>query len=427
MTEQRILPNGVRVLAERMEGLRSVAVGVWFNAGSVYEPERTSGVSHFVEHMLFKGTRKRNASDIAAEMDAIGANLNAFTAKECTCFHVTVLEEHLEQAVELLADITQNSVIDPDELEREKQVILEEIAMTEDSAEDLVFERAGEQLFFKTPLEREILGSAASVGALTRDDLLAYMQTHYTGENLVIAAAGSLSPDTLFALAERYFSDVPRGTRQKAPAVTVRHGLRCTAVEKDAEQIHLCLSIPGAALGTDAFESLAVLSNALGGGMSSRLFRSIREERGLAYSVYSQPIAYRGAGSLYLYAGCTEHQAEEALRLMLDEADGMRKDGLEAEEFARAKQQLIGNYLLNMESAAAHMSAIGKSALLLDRIYELETTLNRMNCVTIEAVKDQAADLFSPKAAAFCAAGRLKGIGGTLEAIVQNRWNARGS
>ena len=200
MTEQRILPNGVRVLAERMEGLRSVAVGVWFNAGSVYEPERTSGVSHFVEHMLFKGTRKRNASDIAAEMDAIGANLNAFTAKECTCFHVTVLEEHLEQAVELLADITQNSVIDPDELEREKQVILEEIAMTEDSAEDLVFERAGEQLFLKTPLEREILGSAASVGALTRDDLFAYMQTHYTGENLVIAAAGSLSPDTLFVV-----------------------------------------------------------------------------------------------------------------------------------------------------------------------------------------------------------------------------------
>ena len=425
MTEQVVLPNGIRVVAERMDGFRSAAVGVWVNAGSIFEPAEISGVSHVVEHMLFKGTRKRSAADIAAEMDAIGANLNAFTAKECTCFHATVLEEHLEKAVELLADITQNSVLDPEDLAREKRVILEEIAMTEDSAEDLVFERASEQLFFKTPLEREILGTAESVNALSHDDLSAYMQTHYTGENVVIAAAGSVPPDALFKLAERYFSDVPRGKRQTVPAVKLSRGLRCDSVEKDAEQIHLCLSVPGAALGTDAFEALAVLSNALGGGMSSRLFQRIREERGLAYAVYSQPIAYRGAGSLCLYAGCTERQANEALSCMLEELDRVRTGGLSAKEFSRAKRQLIGNYLLGMESPSAHMNALGKSALLLERNYELKTTLNRMECVTMEAVNETAADRFRPKTASFCAAGRTKRVGDALQKTVSDWWNAR--
>ena len=424
MTEQFILPNGIRVLAERMEGLRSVAIGVWVNAGSVFETARTSGVSHFAEHMLFKGTRRRSAADVAAEMDAIGANLNAFTAKECTCFHATVLEEHLEEAVELLADITQNSVLNQTDLAHEKQVILEEIAMTEDSAEDLVFEHAGEQLFKGTPLEREILGTADSVNALERSDLIEYMRKHYTGENLVIAAAGNVSPDALFTLAERYFSGVPRGNRHAAPVVRIREGLRCTRIEKDAEQIHLCLCVPGAGLGTEEFEPLAVLSNALGGGMSSRLFRTIREERGLAYSVYSQPIAYRGEGCLCLYAGCTERQAEEALRLMLNELDDMQRSGLSADEFLRAKQQLKGNYLLGMESAASHMNAIGKSALLLERNYELEATLNRMECVTIETVERTAAERFNPKIASFCAVGRLERIGDALERTVRDWQNA---
>ena len=426
MIEQTQLQNGIRVLMERMESVRSVALGVWVNAGSVFETDQEAGISHFIEHMLFKGTERRSASDIAAEMDAIGANLNAFTAKECTCFHVKALDEDLEKAVDMLSDIVLKSTLDPEQMEREKSVVIEEIAMTEDSPEDIVFDRAGEQLFYGTSLESEILGTEQTVRKLTREDLRRYMQKHYTAENAVIAVAGSFERDTLLPLLELSFSEMPLGQRHEVPAVSIRPGFRTALVKKDVEQINLCITFPGEALGTDAYYAQAVLSNALGGSMSSRLFQRIREEHGLAYSVYSYPMAYRGTGSLCFYAGCTEGQAEEALKLMLKEIDDVKENGIPEDEFIRARQQLKGSYLLGMESTMAHMSALGKTALLLEKEYDLEATLNRIECVTIEAVKEAAKRLFTPSAAAFCAVGRIDGVGNRLKATAENWWKDNG-
>lgn len=426
MIEQTVLSNGIRVMTERMESVRSVAVGVWVNAGSVFESAENAGVSHLIEHMLFKGTERRSASDIAAETDAIGANLNAFTAKECTCYHIKALDEDLETAIDMLSDIVLKSTLDPELMEREKSVVLEELAMTEDSPEDIVFDRVSEQLFSGTSLESEILGTEETVQRLSRDDLLSYMARHYTAENTVIAVSGSFERDALLALLERYFKDMPHGGRHAAPSVSIRPGLRTALVKKDAEQINLCLAIPGAALGTDAYYAQAVLSNALGGSMSSRLFQHIREERGLAYSVYSYPMAYRGTGSLCFYAGCTEGQAKEVLSLMCREIADVKANGISEEEFIRARQQLKGSYLLSMESTMAHMSALGKTALLLEKEYDLETTLNRIECVTIEAVKKTAERLFTPDAAAFCAVGRLDGVGQTLKTLAEDWWKENG-
>ena len=298
--------------------------------------------------------------------------------------------------------------------------------MTEDSPEDIVFDRASEQLFAGTPIESEILGTEKTVNRLSREDLLRYMQKHYTAENIVIAVAGSFERENLIALLERYFADVLHGERHKTPSVSMRPGFRTALVKKDVEQINLCLALPGAALGTDAYYAQAVLSNALGGSMSSRLFQRIREERGLAYSVYSYPMAYRGAGSLCFYAGCTEGQAKEVLSLMLAEIEDVKRNGISEEEFLRARQQLKGSYVLGMESTMAHMSALGKTALLLEKEYDLEATLNRIDCVTIEAVKAAARELFTPETAAFCAVGRLDGVGDALKSAAEDWWNKHG-
>ena len=426
MIESFRLKNGVRVVTERMDSVRSVAIGVWVNAGSVFESGRELGVSHFIEHMLFKGTATRSASDIAAEMDALGANLNAFTAKECTCFHVKVLDEDLARAIDVLADIVEHSVLDPQELEKERSVVLEELAMTEDSPEDVVFDRACAGFYRGTPLESEILGTNETVGAMRREDLVRYMARHYTAQNTVISVAGSFDCDALPALLERGFCDTPQGARIDVPAIEPQTGLHTAFVKKDVEQVHLCLVLPGAPLGTAEYESLAVLSNVLGGSMSSRLFQHIREARGLAYSVYSYPMSYRGTGCLCVYAGCTEGQAKEVLSLILSDLDALQNGGPDEAEFLRAKQQLKGSYLLGMESTMAHMSALGKTALLLDREYQISTTLNRIECVTIKAVRNMARERLAPNALSYCAVGRNETLCASLEKDVRAWWERNG-
>ena len=339
MIEQIRLSNGIRVLTEHMESVRSVAIGVWVNAGSVFETDAEAGVSHFIEHMLFKGTEKRSASDIAAETDAIGANLNAFTAKECTCFHIKALDEDLETAVELLSDIVLKSTLDPSQMDRERGVVLEEIAMTEDSPEDIVFDRASEQLFLGTPIESEILGTEQTVQSLGRDDLIRYMQRHYTAENTVIAVAGSFERETLIALLERYFRDAAQGERHAAPAVSIRAGFRSALVKKDVEQINLCLALPGAALGTDEYFAQAVLSNALGGSMSSKLFQNIRENKGLAYSVYSATASFACGGLFYIYAGIRPGTEQEVLQAIDEELKALRSEGISRAQTEVVKQR----------------------------------------------------------------------------------------
>jgi len=416
----RQLNCGIRVVLEPMPHFHSISLGVWVNAGSIFESASNAGVSHFIEHMLFKGTERRSAVDISMETDAIGANLNAFTAKECTCFHIKAAREDMPLCVDLLSDLVLHSKLDPEELEREKGVVLEEIAMNRDFPEDLVFEKAAESFYAGTPLSREILGTEETVSGLFADDLRAYMDVHYTAENIVIAAAGSFDEDALIAELEDKFSSVPHGTRQPVPAYAPNGGVSFSFTEKDAEQVHTVLVFPGAALSTDESFTLAVLSNILGGSMSSRLFRHIREERGLCYSVYSYPTTYRGIGSLAIYVASTEKQAEEALRLIFAELDDLMQNGVTEAEFVRCRQQLRGSYALGMESASAHMNAIGKTALLVGTAYDLEETLGRIGSVTKEQVQDMIEKTFTRDRFTLASVGRIAGLKEKLTARTKN-------
>lgn len=388
MTIIRELKNGVRVAMERMDHVRSVSIGIWVNTGSVREGDDEGGASHFIEHMAFKGTPTRTAEQIAAEMDAIGGSLNAFTSKECTCFYAKVLDEHLPIAVDLLSDITFHSTFEAEELEREKRVIVEEILMTEDTPEDLTAERANALFFQQDPLARPILGTRESVTAFDRERLLSYRAAHYTPRNTVVACAGHFEEETLLKLLEDKLdlaaSDLAAAPlRQAYPG-----GARAECVQKDIEQVHLTLMFPGFARDAAGQYPLAILSNIIGGSMSSRLFQSIREQRGLAYSVYSYPVFYASTGTFALYAGTGEAQAVEVVKLMREELARLRSDGVTPEEFERCKAQLKGSYLLGLEGSGARMNVIGKVALLQNREYREEDTLNRIACVTIKDVED---------------------------------------
>lgn len=386
MTVIRELKNGVRVAMERMEHVRSVSIGIWVNTGSVRESEGEGGASHFIEHMAFKGTASRSAEQIASEMDAVGGNLNAFTSKECTCFYAKVLDEHLPIAIDVLSDITFHSTFPADELEREKHVILEEILMTEDSPEDLTAERANALFFQEEPLARPILGTRESVLAFDRDRLLAYRREHYTPRNIVVACAGHFDEATLMRLVEEKLNLEPSERCALPLAQRYPGGARAQCVQKDIEQVHLTLMLPGFARDAADQYPLAVLSNVIGGSMSSRLFQSIREQRGLAYSIYSYPIYYAATGTFALYAGTGEKQAVEVVRLMREEMEKLRSEGITTQEFERCKAQLKGSYVLGLEGSGARMNAIGKVALLQNREYREEDTINSIECVTMEDI-----------------------------------------
>ena len=387
MTVIRELKNGVRVVMERMEHVRSVSVGIWVNTGSVREAEDEGGASHFIEHMAFKGTARRTAEQIAAEMDAVGGSLNAFTSKECTCFYAKVLDEHLPVAIDVLSDITFHSTFPEDELEREKHVILEEILMTEDSPEDLTAERANALFFQNEPLARPILGTRESVLAFDRDRLLAYRKEHYTPRNVVVACAGHFDEEALMRLVEEKL-DLEASDRCASPLVQrYPGGARAECVQQDIDPVHLTLMLPGFARDVADQYPLAVLSNVIGGSMSSRLFQSIREQRGLAYSIYSYPIYYAATGTFALYAGTGENQAVEVVRLMREELEKLRSEGVTREEFERCKAQLKGSYVLGLEGSGSRMNTIGKVALLQNREYREEDTINSIECVTMEDIR----------------------------------------
>ncbi len=421
------LSNGIRVITDKMEGVRSVSLGVWVNAGSVFEQAAVSGCSHFIEHMLFKGTSRRSARDIAVEMDAIGGSMNAFTAKECTCYYVKVLDDKTETAVDMLADVLLHSKLAKEDIEREKGVVLEEIGMTEDSPEDLVFEKAAQTFFRDTPLQRPILGTAETVSSLQRDALCAYMVEHYGSGDLVIACAGSFEREKLIELLERGFAEAKKTHKHEPPKVVRVEEKQFCFVQKDVEQVHTCLTFPGTSLVKEGEGyAMQILSNILGGSMSSRLFQSIREELGLAYSVYSYPISYRGTGSFSLYAGSGEKQAPKVLELMLGELTKILSEGVPKDEFSRAKEQLKGNYLLSMESSGAHMNAIGKQLLLLDEEYSVESTLSRIECVTMEQMEALAQSLFSAQALTLTAVGRIKNVQKPMQDNIERWWTQHG-
>ena len=424
MIRQAKLTNGIRVIMEPMDTLRSVSIGVWVNAGSVYETGADAGISHFIEHMVFKGTARRSAADIAAEMDAVGGNLNAFTAKECTCFYAKVLDEDLPLAVDMLSDITLHPALDEQEMEKEKRVVIEEILMSEDSPEDKAFETAGAAYYSGTVLSSAILGTEKTVSAFTRDQVLSYMARRYVSGNMVIACAGSFVPERLLSLLEESFADCPRGAGDMLGEKEPRAGKRWLFVQKDTEQVNACLMLPGFRLDSSENFALAVLSNALGGSMSSRLFQKIREELGLAYSVYTYPMAYRDTGAICLYFGSGEKQATRTLELALRELDRLKGEGLSEAELIRSRAQLKGSFLLGMEGSGAHMNAIGKRLLLQNKEFTIEDTLSAIECVTMEKVNGILSRVLSPRRAVCAAVGRTRGVKADMTALLDD-WMGR--
>jgi|AGTN01.2.fsa_nt_gi Predicted Zn-dependent peptidases len=382
------LGNGIRVIAKPLPYLSSVAAGVWVKTGSTCETAEENGISHFIEHMMFKGTQKRSTRQIAADIDKIGGQINAFTSKECTCYHIRVVPDKLGVGLDVLSDLFGGAQFDAQEMEKEKGVVIEEIAMVGDDVEELTHEKISELFFSGSTLAKPILGSAENIRRFTPDDLFRYVDMHYYPANVVIAVAGSYDEARLIGTLENYFGAYSRGVKKEKDecAAPFNPATRTLFIEKDVEQTHLCLSFPGTTFADDERFSLAVLNNVLGGGMSSRLFQLIREEKGLAYSVYTYPSTYSFSGMFTLYAGTTAANADEVVRLMKQEIDTLKEKRIGEEEFSQGKDQLIGNYALSMEGSNAVMSALGKQLLLLDEEYNDEETMRKIEEVTTERV-----------------------------------------
>ncbi len=395
MHDEWLLPNGLRVVGERLPYLRSVSIGAWMHVGSMMESKHESGLSHFLEHMVFKGTQKRNARQIAEEMDAVGGQLNAFTARDCTCFYAKVIDENLELAVDILSDLVLNATMDETELEKERGVILEEISMDEDSPEDLVHDLLQQAQFGEQSPGQPILGPASQIEAYTREDLLNFRRKHYAPKETVVALSGNYDPDRVLALVEKYFGD----WQNEIPAVItpdweVRTG-KTALREKDTEQMHICLGFPGKAYGTSGVYPLAVANNILGGAMSSRLFQRIREELGMAYSIYTYPNTYKGVGTFAIYAGVSSKNAETVLAEIRSELDRFVNEGITEKEFRDSVTQLRSGYLMGLESPGARMQGLGRSTLLRGKPTAHEETLAAIESVTIDRVMEVAREILT--------------------------------
>lgn len=395
MFDHWTLENGLHVVGERLPYLRSVSIGVWMRVGSMMETPAENGLSHFLEHMVFKGTEKRSTRDIAEEMDAVGGQMNAFTGKDCTCFYAKVIDEDLPLAVDILSDMTLHASLDETEFNKERGVILEEISMEEDSPEDVVHELLSRIQFGDQAAGMPILGPAEQIAVYTRDDLANYRARHYHPENCVVALAGNYDPEQVLALMQQYFGEWKKsGQRQTVPPMQPIPGQKA-AREKDTEQLHICLGYPGTFLGSDELYPMSVMNNLLGGAMSSRLFQKIREEMGMAYSIYTYPSTYVGCGTFAVYAGVSPKNGHAVLDETLKQLDLLCRDGVTEKEFREAKNQLRGSYLLGLESPGSRMQSMGRGQLHLDRCMTPEETVAKIEAVTIESVNAVARRIFS--------------------------------
>lgn len=408
MIRRESFENGLCLLTESMPDVRSVSLGVWLKRGSRHEPASLNGISHFIEHLVFKGTERRTAREIALAMDSVGGQMDAFTSKEYTCFYAKVLDEHLPTAVELLSDIVRRPRFDPAELERERQVIVEEIRMVEDTPEELVYDLFSSHFYDGHPLGRPIQGTEETVGALDRNRLLGFFHKVYLPQNLLIVAAGNLRHSRLAKLVgEAFAAMVPRDAH---PPLTrpprVRGGV-AVREKKDLEQLHLLLGLPAFPENFAGRYALFTLNALLGGSMSSRLFQKIREERGLAYTVYSAVNAFLDTGVLMVYAATSPSRAREVLGLVLQELAELRDQGPTPQELEVAKEHLKGSLMLSLESTSSRMSNLARQEIYFGRQFTLGEVLAGLEAVTVEAVHEVSRQLFRNGRLALAAVGRL--------------------
>jgi predicted Zn-dependent peptidase len=405
-----VLPNGLIVLTERMDHLRSVAMGVWIKSGSRDEAAETNGISHFVEHMVFKGTRSRSAQLIAREMDSIGGNLDAFTGKETICFNVKSLADHVPIALDVLGDLVLNPVFASNDIERERGVILEEIKIDEDNPDVLVHELFTQNFWKDHPLGKPILGTTATVARLDQPKLLDYHSGRFHAGNMVFSAAGNLDHDKFVGAVAEKFAPLHSGRpvdELPAPPSSARILLKN---KKALEQVQICLGVPAPPITDENRYATLILNTVLGGGMSSRLFQTIREERGMVYSVFSDLSPYRDTGTLCVYAGTSAGKALETIDLILTEFRKLKEEILPDEELTRAKDQLKGNILMGLESSNSRMANLARQEIYFGQFFTAEEITARIDAVQAAQVQAMAQRLFDPERIAVTLLGRLDGI-----------------
>ena len=388
------LSNGVRVTMENLPYLRSVSVGIWVQAGCFAEDEKNNGISHFIEHMLFKGTKNRSAMEIANCIDALGGQLNAFTGKECTCYYVNILSEHYGIAVDLLCDMILNAKLDEDDIEREKGVVCEEINMVEDTPDEVCHENLSKAFYGNHPLGKTILGTSETVKSIKREDIVAYMSKTYLPENIVVSVAGNFDKDAILNMFEERLGKMQRGAKIEQAGVLKKPYGKKILVNKDIEQVNLCIGLPGVSQKSDDYFAETVIANVFGGGMSSRLFQRVREQNGMTYSIYSYLASNVNSGMFMIYAGMNPQQSKKVLELILDEADKLLKNGLTEKEFFEAKEQLKGGFVLGLESAVARMNRNGKVLLLNDSVLTMDEVIKKINEVTVEDINRNIKKMF---------------------------------
>ena len=396
-----VLPGGLRVISEDMAGVRSASIGVWVGVGSRDETPALHGCSHFLEHLLFKGTGERSALDISIALDAVGGEFNAFTAKEYTCFHARVLDEDLPLAVDVLGDMITSSRLEPADVEAERDVILDEIAMHDDDPDDVVHNLFAAQAWGDSPLGRPIAGTEESITALTRDQIARFYRRHYRPATMVVAAAGNVDHTALVRQVRKAFGRNGWLDREEAP-VPPRHATRPRRVTpgtmeatRPFEQVNVVLGMEGLTRQDDRRFALGVLNTALGGGTSSRLFQEVREHRGLAYSVYSFASHHADSGLVGVSVGCLPSKLDDVLAVVRAELAKVAGDGITAEELSRGKGMLRGGLELGLEDSGSRMSRIGKAELVYDELLSIDEVIARIDGVTLEDVREIAAEIFS--------------------------------
>ncbi len=401
MVRRTVLPSGLRIISEQVPGQRSATIGVWVGVGSRDESPALHGCSHFLEHLLFKGTPERSALDISIALDAVGGEFNAFTAKEYTCFHARVLDEDLPLAVDVLGDMVTSSLITDDDVDAERDVILDEIAMHDDDPDDVAHNLFSALAWGDSPLGRPIAGTAASIEAMTREQIRRFYKRHYRPERMVVSVAGNVDHAQVVRLVRAAFSrrDFLAGTAQpvspRQTSTPRKVGTGIAEATRQFEQVNIVLGVQGLTRSDPRRFALGVLNAALGGGTSSRLFQEVREKRGLAYSVFSFASQHVDAGLVGVSVGCLPNKLEQVLDVVRAELAKIAQDGIDAEELSRGKGQLKGGLVLGLEDSASRMTRLGKSELIDDELLGIDEVLARIDEVTLEDVRILATHLFS--------------------------------
>src|SRR5271166_6338482 len=407
---RQVLPNGLTVITEQMSHIRSVSIGIWLKSGSRDEDSEWNGISHFIEHMVFKGTETRSAEDIARQVDSIGGNMDAFTAKECICFNIKVLDEHLPLALDVLSDLVLHPVFDAGDIARERGVILEEIKMDQDNPDYLVHEIFTQSFWKDHALGLPILGTRETVKKFERPVVSRFYGHHFAPGNLIVCAAGNLNHQNFVDLVAKHFEQVKpaqNGLHSPAPKTFSRINLRN---KKSLEQVQICIGVPSHPIAHERRYASYILNTLLGGGMSSRLFQNIRERQGLAYSIYSDLNPYRDTGCMSVYAGTSRESAVKVVTSIVSEFRKLKSEPVPEEELRRAKDQLKGSLMLSLESSSARMSNLARQEMYFDHFYTMDELIERIESVTSAELQELANEFFRTESIAVTVLGNLNGL-----------------